>query len=294
MFLWYTQYMKRWLLYAPYGVLLCCLYGSVFVWAAVRADARSTDAVLTVAFLDVGQGDAIFIEAPNGHQVLIDGGKGSAVLEGLGSTMPLSDRSIDVVIATHPDLDHIGGLPGVFERYDVGMFLEPGVEDDGSDYQALHHAVREEGLTPQYVRAGMVLMLDKDIYLRILFPDRDVSTVEANTGSVVLELVYGETEFLLTGDSPQTIEEHLVDLGAMRGSDVLKLGHHGSKTSSSAQFLTAVHPQYGVVSAGCDNQYGHPHQEVLDRATAVGIELLSTCTEGTIVFQSDGNTVERK
>jgi competence protein ComEC len=263
------------------------------VWTAVLAREHTHE--LTVAFLDVGQGDAIYIEAPNGHQVLIDGGKGRAVLEELGRLMPFSDRSIDAVVATHPDMDHIGGLPEVFARYDVGMFLEPGVHDDGADNQALEAAVAAEGLTPVLARRGMVLDLGDGASLEILFPDRDVTDVDPNVGSIVARLTYGDTSFVFTGDSPIAIEQYLVGIdGGHLKSDVLKLGHHGSRTSSSALFLGTVDPAYGVISAGCDNPYGHPHHEVIDRLDQFGILHPSTCEEGTIEFMSDGTSVRRQ
>ncbi len=258
-----------------------------FVWSAVLAS--DTNGKLLVAFLDVGQGDSIFIQAPNGNQVLVDGGKGGAVLSELGKLMSFSDRTIDTVIATHPDLDHIGGLPEVFARYEVGMFLEPGVEDDGADYQALSEAAKKDGLTPVLARRGMTLALDEGVYLEILFPDRDVTNVETNLGSIVARLVYGDTSVLLTGDSPIAIEEYLAaGYGESLKSDILKLGHHGSKTSSSETYLGYVDPTYGIVSAGCDNSYGHPHKEVTDRLAQFEVKQLGTCEFGTIVFESDG------
>lgn len=284
--------MKAYTPVIPYVLVGVLFIATCFVWTAVFA--TETNGNLVVAFLDVGQGDAIFIQAPNGNQVLIDGGKGGSVLSELGALMPFSDRTIDTVIATHPDMDHIGGLPEVFARYEVGMFLEPGVADDGADYAALLEAVQQEGLTPIYARRGMVLMLDTSVSLEILFPDRDVSNVEANTGSIVVRLVYGDTSALFTGDSPVAIEEYLVGTyGDTLKSDILKLGHHGSKTSTSDTFLGYVDPTYGIISAGCDNSYGHPHAEVMARLKTFEVNELSTCTEGTITFESDGNVWTR-
>ncbi len=264
-----------------------------FVWYEVLARERA--GILTVAFLDVGQGDAIFIEAPNGAQVLIDGGKGMSVVRALGSVMPWHDRSIDVVIATHPDLDHIGGLTEVLARYDVGMVLEAGVLDDGADQQAFLRAIEREGLTPIKARYGMVLALDEEVHLTILFPDTDVSYFEPNTGSIVARLTYGEISFLLTGDAPSQIETYLAGrYHEQLASDVLKLGHHGSRTSSHELFVGYVAPRYGIVSAGCGNTYGHPHTEVLATMARFDVTVLDTCTEGTIVFTSDGKSLRRK
>jgi competence protein ComEC len=209
--------------------------------------------------------------------------------------MHSADRFLDVVIATHPDLDHIGGLPEVFSRYDIGMFFEPGVHDDGADYVALKEAVADEELKSVFARAGTQLAIGGGAYLEFLFPTGDVSTFEANTGSVIVRVVYGETSFMLTGDAPMSIENYLAELYETRlDSSVLKAGHHGSKTSTGDAFLGATTPEYTIISAGCDNTYGHPHKEVLERLARFETSVLQTCTEGTIVFVSDGTVVTRQ
>jgi len=254
--------------------------------------ARAPNGHLTVSFLDVGQGDAIFIETPNGNRVLVDGGSGSRILRALSEHLSFFDRSFDLVVATHPDLDHIGGLPAVFDRYRVGMFLEPGVYDDDADYQALMQAVRAEGLETAIGRRGMRIALDTDVWLDVLFPDRDARELEANTGSLVMRLVYGETTVLLTGDAPIAIEEYLLSQDASSlQSTILKLGHHGSRTSTHEAWVGFVDPEFAVVSAGCDNSYGHPHREVLALLAQYNVTTLSTCTEGTITFESDGSVL---
>lgn len=273
-------------------LFLVLVFGTVLVWVPSVTQGKGGE--LRVTFLDVGQGDAVFIETPHGRQVLIDGGKGRGVLEELGKVMSFRDREIDMVVATHPDMDHIGGLPSVFERFMVHMYLEPGVDDDGADYVALVRAVENEGLDPIIARAGMYIALDDEVQLQVLSPTGDVRMLEANRGSVVVRLVYGDTAFVLTGDAPVGIEEYLVSRrGTVLVGDVLKLGHHGSKTSTSDLFLDVVRPAYAVVSAGCENTYGHPHEEVLTRVRAHGAEVVSTCEEGTITFTSDGQKVTR-
>ncbi|HXK39272.1 MAG TPA: MBL fold metallo-hydrolase [Candidatus Paceibacterota bacterium] len=248
---------------------------------------------LIVAFLDVGQGDAIYIESPTGRQVLIDGGKSRDVLAELSRVMPLFDRSIDILINTHPDMDHIGGLPHVLERYHVAHVLDSGLEGDTEAFafyaEELQHEIRSGALYHE-ARRGDVIDIGGGAYLRILFPDRDMaSTTDANNASIVAQLVYGETEALLTGDAPKSVEEYLVLLdGDTLESAILKAGHHGSKTSSAEGFVRVVRPQYAVISAGCDNSYGHPHKEVVKTFAAASSAILSTCEHGTIVFKSDG------
>jgi competence protein ComEC len=275
---------------AYFGPLIIAIFlcGNALIYSTLLA---KEGGMLTVAFLDIGQGDSIYIEAPNGNQMLIDGGPNQAVLRELSKLMPFSDRSIDVVIATHPDKDHIAGLVDVLNRYEVGTFLEPGVVGDTSMYQALEQAVDAHDIPRAHARAGMQIDLGGGVHADILFPDREVANVETNTGSIVLRLVYGENEFMLTGDSPQTIEKHLVAKGVNLESDVLKAGHHGSHTSSSENFVKAVAPQYAVISAGNNNQYGHPHKEVIDLFNKLGIAIVSTAESGTIIFTSDGTTI---
>ncbi|MEN9405371.1 MAG: hypothetical protein RLY47_330 [Candidatus Parcubacteria bacterium] len=247
---------------------------------------------LTVAFLDIGQGDSIFIQSPTGRQVLIDGGIDRDVLAQLASVMPFFDRSIDVVIATHPDKDHIGGLPYVFEQYDIDVVLDPGLEADteGYDFYADMRA-QERDVVYHEARRGQVIDLGGGAYLRILYPDKDMDGAETNSASIVAQLVYGETEVMLTGDAPDETETHLVSMESHLTSDILKAGHHGSKTSTSQEFLDAVDPDYTIISAGKDNSYGHPHEEVVARLVAASTTILATFEEGTIVFESDGKTL---
>jgi len=262
---------------------------NIFIWSVILGQEKG---VLTVAFLDVGQGDAVYIEAPNGNQVLIDSGRSKAVLRELNKVMPFYDRSIDVLLATHPDQDHIGGFPDILKRYDVDFFLDSGRESDSAVYEEVLQLTVVDDIKKIQARRGMVVMLDDDVHLNILFPDRDVRDVESNTASVITQLVYGETEFMLTGDSPKTIEEYLVMLdGENLESDVLKAGHHGSKTSSAEAFVGFVSPKYSVISAGKDNKYGHPHKDVIDVLNQFGSAILSTGDSGIIVFESDGENV---
>lgn len=285
-------YQWRWFFLFGFFVACCT------IWYAVLHEERGD--VLTVAFLDVGQGDAIFIESPTGVQVLIDGGSGNAVLRELGKVMPFYDRSIDVVIATHPDADHIGGLIPVLKRYEVEYILRPGVKNDTPATESLLAliAIERHGVSfykEVLARREHVLELGSGAYLRILFPDRDASAMEPNTASIVAQLVYGEHEFLLTGDSPEQVEKYLVSLdGKNLRSDVLKLGHHGSKTSTGDSLLGFAAPEYAIISAGKDNSYGHPHKIVLEKLERFKIPALSTAKSGTIIFKSNGVTLQIK
>lgn len=277
--------------------ILALLVVTLCIWWAVVQEHRG--AALTVSFLNIGQGDAVFIDAPSGRQVLIDGGPNRQVLRELSNVMPWYDRTIDVILATHPDADHIGGLPDVLARYRVGLIVESSVKDEeGTDAAALKRAAAQEvseNARRLVAQRGQVIELGDGAYIEILFPDRPVPDIETNTGSIVARLVYGDTSFMLTGDSPQSIEKYLVKLDAdSLKSDVLKAGHHGSRTSSNELFVGFVSPEYAVYSRGCDNSYGHPHDEVVALFKKFEILTLDTCTDDTITFVSDGRNVERR
>ena len=261
---------------------------NIFIWSSVaRADRHG---VLTVAFLNVGQGDAMYIEAPNGNQMLVDGGPPSgAVLRELGRVMPFWDRSLDVVLATHPDQDHVGGLPSVLARMNVVNVVTTENTSDTGAYGAFEKIISEKHMTRILARAGERIILDEGVVLEVLFPDRNAEGWETNTASIVSRLSYGDQSFIFTGDSPLSVEKYLVGKnGGALNSTVLKLGHHGSRTSSSKVFLSAVDPEYAVISVGKDNKYGHPHKEVTDLLTELKVHSVSTAERGTIVFKTDG------
>ena len=245
--------------------------------------------LLKVAFLDIGQGDSIYIEAPNGNQVLIDGGPGRQVLRALGSVMPWYDRSLDVVIATHPDADHIGGLPSVLERYQVAAVMDNGQPSNTGTYRAWQAAVAAEVKDgAQYLRArrGERFNLGAGISLDILYPYDTPTGKDTNDGSIVARLTYGSQAFILTGDATIKVEQQLLIAKTLLSAQVLKAGHHGSKTSSSPAFIKAVSPIYAIISAGKNNRYGHPHQITLDNLKAAQAQILRTDEEGSIVCLS--------
>jgi len=273
-----------------WSFLLVLFFSTVFVWSVVWQ--WSVDDELKIYFLDVGQGDAIFIQAPNRNQVLIDGGRNKSLIRSLSAVMPFYDRSLDLIIATHPDLDHIGGLPFVLDRFTVGAFMDPGVTVETLVFRALEESLERNEVQVLEARRGMRLVLDEGVFLDILFPDRDVSRLDPNDASVIARLVYGQTAFMLTGDAPKKIEKYLVELdGQNLKSDVLKAGHHGSRTSTDILFAGFVAPTYGVISAGANNSYGHPHPEVLSVLADLDVVVVSTAEMGTIKFTSDGRRV---
>lgn len=245
-----------------------------------------------VAFLDVGQGDAIYIEAPNKKQILVDGGRDQKVLRALGDVMPFADRSIDIVIGTHPDADHIGGLYYVLRNYEVETVFEPGSKSESKIYQSFRNEISKQKIPYILARRGTAIVLDKknNVVLHILYPDEDPVGWETNASSVVATLSYGDEKVLLTGDSPIEKELYLLEKDSKKlQADILKIGHHGSRTSSSKDFLHAVDPTLGIISAGVNNSYGHPHPEVIALLNELGIEYLETSKEGTIICKLKKN-----
>ena len=284
------EFLRRFSREVAIGVLILA---NIFVWISIEV--QSPNEYLKVSFLDVGQGDAILVETPSHKTALIDGGPSKSVLSEIGSRLPFGTRKIDILLESHPDKDHIGGLPEVVGRYDVGVFLEPGVESENSIDEELHKRLEEKGVASLLARRGMQVDFGDGAKLLILFPHTDVSTWETNDASIVAKLTYGEKSFLLTGDSTKKVEFILYGLNQeILDSDVLKAGHHGSRTSTSLLYAEVVSPEYAVISAGQDNTYGHPHKEILDILNQVGAKIVGTADLGTITFETDGETLEIK
>jgi competence protein ComEC len=251
----------------------------------------SQPARLQVTVLDVGQGDAILIEAPGGQDILIDGGPGPAVLRGLGDELSWRDRSLDAVVLTHPQADHMYGLIDVLDRYDVRrVFAGPGVQPSPG-YAALAAAAAREGGAIETIAAGRTIDLGDGARLDVLGPTPAMATdPELNNTGAVIKLTWRDVSFLFTADIEQPAEQALLDSGADLHATVLKVGHHGSKTSSTAAFLDAVRPAVSVVSSGKDNQFGHPNAAVVTRLAAYGT-VLNTADVGAVHFSSDGQRI---
>jgi competence protein ComEC len=277
--------------YGLYIMALLLLSLTIGIWSYVYTISHQNH-YLKVAFLDIGQGDSIYIEAPNGRQMLVDGGPDSTVLSRLGKVMPFGDRSIDVVLATHTDADHIAGLSNVIDHYKVSAIIENGIAGKTQTFQTLQQEVQKYAIKKVIARRGMRIVLDQKagVYFDILFPDRDMSNATSNDGSIVGKLTYGTESFMLTGDATKFSELLIMQHGNIETlhAQVLKLGHHGSKTASSELWLEAVHPDVAIISAGLHNRYGLPSQEILDRLDALHIPYLATYKQGTILFKTDG------
>lgn len=253
--------------------------------------ASTPDGRLHVIFFDIGQGDGIFIQTPGGRQVVIDGGPSpAAMLDALGRRMPFWDRSIDLVIMTHAEEDHVGGLIPILERYQVAHAIEPGYPHTTALYFRWQELLRARRVETHLGRAGMRAHLGDGVWLEVLSPPEPLfqnTEADVNNNAVVVRLTYGETSFLLTGDIEAETESWLVSHSRVR-AQVLKLAHHGSDTSTTAAFLAAVRPWVTVISVGADNRFGHPKDEVLARVMQAGIPLYRTDEHGDVEFVSDG------
>jgi len=265
------------------------LFVNLFIFYTVRA---SNSSELQVYFLDVGQGDAIFIKSPSGNKMLIDAGAGGAALSELSKILSFNERKIEVMLQTHPDNDHVGGFIPILDRFAVDYIIESGVKADTRVFNDLEILSEHSSAKRITARRGMLVKLGQGAVLIVLFPDRDVSGLNSNDASIVAKLYYGETTFLLTGDAPLKIEDYLVSLDQkILKSDVLKVGHHGSRTSSSESFISSVGAKYAVIQAGAGNSYGHPHEEVLEFLKNSRAEILGTYDHGTILIKSDGENL---
>ena len=251
------------------------------------------DGRLHVAFLDVGQGDAVLITLPDGRQLLIDGGpSGTDLTWRLGQEMPFWDRTLEMVINTHPDADHLGGLVSLMDRYQVEQLLVSDVIAGSQLYRAWEAEVAEDQLSPAMGRAGMRLAVGSNITATLLNPGpASVGVDGPNNRSIVVHLQFGQVSFLLPGDIEAPVERNLVATEFPLTATVLKSPHHGSKTSSSKPFLEAVNPQIVVISVGEDNRFGHPAPEVLERYIEHSLTILRTDERGTIEFITDGQQV---
>jgi beta-lactamase superfamily II metal-dependent hydrolase len=246
---------------------------------------------LKIAFLDVGQGDSILIQAPNGQTMLIDGGRAMSLADEviIPKLKEWGAKQVDVLIPTHPDADHIGGLVGVLENYPVKLAALTGQVHTTQIYERLLTNIRDKNVQALKVRTGTAIPFDPSVKIEVLAPDDEaVQDDDNNNASIVIKLTYGSTSFLLTGDAEFPENKAILDHGFDVRSTVLKLGHHGSRTSTNEDWLRKVQPQLGIISAGAGNPFGHPHPEVITALNNLGIQYIRTDEHGTISITSDG------
>jgi competence protein ComEC len=259
-----------------------------------------TDRTFVFSIVDVGQGLCVVVIAPDGHSLVADGGRSADRMQQY--VIPyLRDHGVtrvDYVVSTNPDQDHLGGLERLLQSLPVGAWVDPVVPNSNLTYARELELVRDKGIAPIKARRGGALDMGPDVTAQILWPMEplllDGGAPSHNDNSVVLKLTYGAVSFIISGDIEEPAEHQLVDLDidpSLR-ADVLVVGHHGSKTSSSADWLDAVKPSVALIGVGLHNEYGHPHDEVLQRLHARGIEVYRTDLDGTVEITSDGSTFD--
>lgn len=265
-------------------LILCLILGGVIFYS-------KNSQVLKVIFLNIGQGDAILI-TQGSNQVLVDGGKsGKLLLERLGKFIPFWDRQIEAVVATHPDQDHIGGLASVLRNYKVETVIETKAKSKTQVYKRweseIENEIKEEHARRVEAIRGARIKFPNSALAEIIYPFYSLADSQSknnNENSIVIKLNFKKDSFLLTGDLPSNKEKILIGNGLDLQSRVLKAGHHGSKYSTSAEFLKAVNPEEAIISVG-KNNYGHPHPDVLERLREQGIKFYRTDKKGNIVYK---------
>ncbi len=252
------------------------------------------DGEVAVHFIDVGQGDCAFVAAGD-TRVLIDCGMGEYSSRVISYISSLGIRRIDYVIATHPHDDHIGGMADILEEFAVGKIIMPQVPDYmipmGDYIEDMLSVIERKGIQAEYSRTGTIIPLENGAEIQLVGPvHNDYSSL--NNFSIACRLSYGMRSFLFTGDIERAAESDIINSGEYIRSDVLKIPHHGSASSSTPSFLGEVSPEYAVISVGEDNPYGHPRPEIVERLVDLGCTILTTMEYGNIVFVTDGESLK--
>lgn len=256
------------------------------------SNAEKTNGNLKIHFLDVGQGDSILVQFPDGENMLVDAGPPESGQYVLSYLEKQGIKKIDYLIATHPHVDHIGGFEKVLKTFEIGSVYMPKVTANTRTFEDALLLIERKGLKIKTAKAE-VKIIDRDNLQVGFVAPVDTGYDDLNNYSAVIRIQYGETAFLLTGDAGTVSEAQMLASGVNLKADVLKIGHHGSSHSSSIRFLAAVSPQYAVISVGAGNDYGHPSEKTIAKLGKAGIKVLRTDQLGTIVFTSDGSTVSR-
>jgi len=239
---------------------------------------------LNIHYLDVGEGDSIFIEFPNDETMLIDSGEYTYQKKVENYIKTLGYSKIDYIIATHPHIDHIGGMAYIINNFDIGKIYMPNVSTTTSTYEKLLKTIKNKGLVITRGVFGVSILNTDDLKIEILAP-LDKAYEDLNNYSIVIKITYKERKFLFMGDAEEISESEITkDVSC----DVIKVGHHGSSTSSSQSFIGKTHAKYAIISLGVNNDYGHPHKEVLKRLEAAHVKIYRTDLSGNIIISTDG------
>lgn len=258
--------------------------------AAGDESSDAGEGVLRAHFLDVGQGDAIFLELPDGRVMLIDAGPNEAGTKVVSYLREHGVKRIDFLIATHPHADHIGGMDAVIRSFDIGAVYMPRVATGTKTFEEVLLALKEKGLKAKEAKSGVSVPVGEGLTAEFIAP-RGSGYEDLNNWSSVLRVCYGDVALLFAGDAEADSEMEMLEAGVPLRADLLKVAHHGSSSSTTPRFLQAVRPKYAVISVGAGNDYGHPHKETLKNLEKAGVQVYRTDRCGTVVFRSDGRTL---
>lgn len=269
----------------------------VIVWSTLLFLAYSDQKreTLDIYFLDIGQGDAALMRTPLGKNVLFDGGPDSAILPEIGKILPYYDQEIDLIVLSHPHADHLAGLVEVIKRYQVKAVVSSASYYKSEIYKEFLYEIKQQEIPYIIAEANQKFKIEEDIIIDILFPFVPVTGLEfknLNNSSVVLQLNYGQSAILFSGDAEEELENVLIQADADVDANFLKVGHHASSTSSTEEYLLAVDPELAIISSGINNRYGHPHPDTLQMLESHDIDYLRTDTVGTIRLECTLNKCE--
>lgn len=242
---------------------------------------------LIIHFIDVGQGDSTLIIFPNDEIGLIDAGSRSGRKDLVSYLQDLQIKKIDYLIGTHPHEDHIGGLPEVIRNFEIGKIYLPNKTNNTAIFEELLNEIKDNNLKISQGKTGVKIIDSGDLEFYMIGPSGEYSNI--NNNSIVTKVIYKNFSALITGDAEEEAESHMIQEGHNLKANILRVGHHGSSTSTTEEFLDRVKPDYSIISLGKDNSYGHPHREVLDLLNKRKIPILRTDELGTIIFQTDGD-----
>lgn len=253
-------------------------------------DAVSIGEELIVEFIDIGQGDAILLQA-SGEVMLIDAGDNATEKNLVQQLKDKGISKIDYLIGTHPHADHIGGLDKVIDQFEIGKIYMPKKSHTTKTYESVLTSIKNKGYKITAGKAGVTFTFGENIKVEMLSPTKE-EYQDLNDYSIVMKVTNNEDSFIFTGDAEKEVEHELVASGVDLEADVLKLGHHGSSTSSSVEFVEAVNPEYAIILSGVDNKYGHPHKETIDTLKSKGITYYNSQTSGDIIMISSGSGIK--
>ena len=253
----------------------------------------NTENTIKVSYIDVGQGDSILIQV-NGKNLLIDAGPNDSTDKLMSYLSKQNIKKLDFIVATHPHEDHIGAMDTVIKKYDIGQFYAPKKTTTTKTFENMVTALKTKNIKISTATAGVNLDLGKNVKCEMIAPNNTNYGDNLNNYSAVIKITYGNSKFLFMGDAEKLNEKEILSKNYDIASDVLKLGHHGSSTSSSKAFLDKVAPKIAIVSCGKNNDYGHPHKETMDEMKKRNIQVYRTDVDGSIVLISDGKKISKQ